>query len=150
MFGIKATEAQPTARGPLQGATEGCTPVQYTVLAEIPATNPADAHSPKKFGLNHNRAPLQTPPRQLQAALQQLLPHRVLLRATPSTTCTAKIPCVAPTASTACTTKAIRVASNGKPSARTRRPKPVHRSTKTSCAHSSAPSSARDSEISRF
>jgi hypothetical protein len=30
-----------------------------------------------------NRAPLQTPLRQLQEALQQL-PHRVLLRATPS------------------------------------------------------------------
>jgi hypothetical protein len=38
-----------------------------------------------------NRAPLQAFPRQLPAALQQL-PHRVLLRATPSTTCTAKIP----------------------------------------------------------
>jgi hypothetical protein len=57
-----------------------------------------------------NRAPLQTLPRQLQAALQQL-PHRVLLRATPSTTCTTKIPCVAPAASTACTTKAIPLAS---------------------------------------
>ena len=33
-----------------------------------------------------NRAPLQALPRQLQAALQQL-PHRVLLRATPSTAC---------------------------------------------------------------
>jgi hypothetical protein len=87
-------------------------PVQYTVLAENPATNPADAHSLKKFGLHQPRAPLQTLPRQLQAALQQL-PHRVLLRATPSTTCTAKIPCVAPTASTACkfTTKAIPMAS---------------------------------------
>jgi hypothetical protein len=27
-------------------------PVQYTVLAEIPATNPADARSTKKFGLH--------------------------------------------------------------------------------------------------
>jgi hypothetical protein len=64
-------------------------PVQYTVPAENPATNPADAHSLKKFGLHRQS---------LQAALQQL-PHRVLLRATPSTTCTAKIPCVAPAAS---------------------------------------------------
>jgi hypothetical protein len=53
-----------------------------------------------------NRAPLQTLPRQLQAALQQL-PHRVLLHATPSTSCAAKIPCVAPTASMACTTELI-------------------------------------------
>jgi hypothetical protein len=47
-----------------------------------------------------NRAPLQTLPRQLQAALQQL-PHRVLVRAPSSATCTAKIPWSAPTASTA-------------------------------------------------
>jgi hypothetical protein len=45
-----------------------------------------------------NRAPLQALPRQLQAALQQL-PHRVLLRATPSTTCAARVPWSAPTAS---------------------------------------------------
>jgi hypothetical protein len=38
--------------------------------------------------------------RMLQAALQQV-PHRVLLRTTPSTTCTAKIPWSAPTAPTA-------------------------------------------------
>jgi hypothetical protein len=36
-----------------------------------------------------NRAPLQTPLRQLQEALQQL-PHRVLLRATPSRTCSTR------------------------------------------------------------
>jgi hypothetical protein len=30
-------------------------PVQYTVLAEIPATNPADAHSTKKIGLHQPR-----------------------------------------------------------------------------------------------
>jgi hypothetical protein len=36
---------------------------------------------------------------------KEAMSHLVLLRATPSTTCTAKIPCVAPTASTACTTK---------------------------------------------
>jgi hypothetical protein len=30
-------------------------PVQYTVLADIPATNPADAHSTKKFGLHQPR-----------------------------------------------------------------------------------------------
>jgi hypothetical protein len=30
-------------------------PVQYTVLAEIPATNPSDAHSTKKFGLHQPR-----------------------------------------------------------------------------------------------
>jgi hypothetical protein len=47
-----------------------------------------------------NRAPLRALPRQLQAARQQL-PHRVLLRATSSTACAAKIPWLAPTASTA-------------------------------------------------
>jgi hypothetical protein len=36
-------------------------PVQYTVLAEIPATNPADAHSTKKFGL-HQPRPSPGPP----------------------------------------------------------------------------------------
>jgi hypothetical protein len=46
------------------------------------------------------RAPLQTPLRQLQGALQQL-PHRVLLRATPSKTCSTKIPWSAQAASTA-------------------------------------------------
>jgi hypothetical protein len=30
-------------------------PVQYTVLAEIPATNPADAHSTKNFGVHQPR-----------------------------------------------------------------------------------------------
>jgi hypothetical protein len=30
-------------------------PVQYAVLAGIPATNPADAHSTKKFGLHQPR-----------------------------------------------------------------------------------------------
>jgi hypothetical protein len=30
----------------------GDAPVQYTVLAETPATNSADAHSLKKFGLH--------------------------------------------------------------------------------------------------
>ena len=37
-------------------------PVQYAVLAEIPATNaPADAHSTKKFGL-HQPRPSPDPP----------------------------------------------------------------------------------------
>jgi hypothetical protein len=36
-------------------------PVQYTGLAEIPATNPADAHSTKKFGL-HQPRPSPGPP----------------------------------------------------------------------------------------
>jgi hypothetical protein len=36
-------------------------PVQYTVLAEIPATNPADAYSTKKFGLRQPR-PSPGPP----------------------------------------------------------------------------------------
>ena len=36
-------------------------PVQYTVLAEIPATNPADARSTKKFGL-HQLRPSSGPP----------------------------------------------------------------------------------------
>jgi hypothetical protein len=52
----------------------------------------------RRSGLKKVRAPLQTLSRQLQAALHQLL-HRVLLRATPSTTCTAKIPWSAPTTS---------------------------------------------------
>jgi hypothetical protein len=36
-------------------------PVQYTVLTEIPATNPADAHSTKNFGL-HQPRPSPGPP----------------------------------------------------------------------------------------
>jgi hypothetical protein len=38
-------------------------PVQYTVLAEIPATNPADGapHSTKKFGLHQPRPSLDPP-----------------------------------------------------------------------------------------
>jgi hypothetical protein len=53
-----------TARGPLQGATQMDAPVQYTVLAGIPATNPADArHSTKKFGLHPaSTAPLSKLP----------------------------------------------------------------------------------------
>jgi hypothetical protein len=35
--------------------------VQYTVLAEIPATNPADAHSTKKFGLHQPRSSPDSP-----------------------------------------------------------------------------------------
>jgi hypothetical protein len=89
-------------------------PVQYTVLAEIPATNQlrADAHTQHKQRNMAciNRAPLRALPRQLQAALHQL-PHRVLLRATPSTTCAAKTPWSAPTASTAWTAKAARITS---------------------------------------
>jgi hypothetical protein len=37
------------------------TPVQYAVLAEIPATNPADAHSTKKFGLHQPRPSPDSP-----------------------------------------------------------------------------------------
>jgi hypothetical protein len=36
-------------------------PVQYTVLAKIPATNPADAHSPKEFGLHQPRPSPDSP-----------------------------------------------------------------------------------------
>jgi hypothetical protein len=36
-------------------------PVQYTVLAEIPATNPADALSTKKFGLHQPRPSPDSP-----------------------------------------------------------------------------------------
>jgi hypothetical protein len=36
-------------------------PVQYTVLTEIPATNPADAHSLKKFGLHQPRPSPDSP-----------------------------------------------------------------------------------------
>jgi hypothetical protein len=36
-------------------------PVQYTVLAEIPATNLADAHSAKKFGLHQPRPSPDSP-----------------------------------------------------------------------------------------
>jgi hypothetical protein len=72
-------------------------PVQYTVLAEIPATNPADAHSTKKFGL-HQPRPLQTLPRQLQAALATTATTpRHLARHAFDGLCTAKIPWSAPT-----------------------------------------------------
>jgi hypothetical protein len=36
-------------------------PVQYTVLAEIPATDPADAHITKKFGLHQPRPSPDSP-----------------------------------------------------------------------------------------
>jgi hypothetical protein len=36
-------------------------PVQHTVLAESPATNPADAHSTKKFGLHQPRPSPDSP-----------------------------------------------------------------------------------------
>jgi hypothetical protein len=36
-------------------------PVQYAVLAENPATNPADAHSLKKFGLHQPRPSPDSP-----------------------------------------------------------------------------------------
>jgi hypothetical protein len=44
--------------------------IEFMVLAEIPATRPADAHSSKKFGLHQPRS-LQTPPSQFLAALPQ-------------------------------------------------------------------------------
>jgi hypothetical protein len=75
-------------------------PGQHPGLAEGLATNPADAHSIQRNLACINRAPLQALPRQLQGALQQL-PHRVLLRATPSKTCSTKIPWSAQAASTA-------------------------------------------------
>jgi hypothetical protein len=36
-------------------------PEQHSVLAEIPATNPADAHSTKKFGLHQPRPSPDSP-----------------------------------------------------------------------------------------
>jgi hypothetical protein len=38
-----------------------CGRVQYAVLAEIPATNPADAYSTKKFGLHQPRPSPDSP-----------------------------------------------------------------------------------------
>jgi hypothetical protein len=52
---LKKQQREPPFKAPQMDA-----PVQYTVLAEIPATNPADAHSTKKFGLQHQ--PLSTAP----------------------------------------------------------------------------------------
>jgi hypothetical protein len=92
---LKKQQRAPTFTAPQMDA-----PVQYTVLAEIPATLVLRMHTVQRNLACINRAPLQALPRQLQAALQQL-PHRVLLRATPSTACAAKIPWSAPTASTA-------------------------------------------------
>jgi hypothetical protein len=56
---VKKQQREPPLKAPQMDA-----PVQYTVLAEIPATNPADARSIKKFGLHQPRpsSPLQTPP----------------------------------------------------------------------------------------
>jgi hypothetical protein len=99
---LKKQQREPPFKAPQMDA-----PVQYTVLAEIPATNPADAHSTKKFGLHQPRPSPESPLSVTGSSTTATTPHRVLLRATPSTTCTAKIPCVAPTASTACTTEAI-------------------------------------------
>jgi hypothetical protein len=92
-----------TVLGRKAGPAGGCGGGGGTPRRRPRGTGRSPTQSPKKC---INRAPLQALPRQLQAALQQL-PHRVLSRATPSATCTAKIPCVAPTASTACTTTAI-------------------------------------------
>ena len=50
---LKKQQREPPFKAPQMDA-----PVQYTVLAEIPATNPADAHSTKKFGLHQPRADL--------------------------------------------------------------------------------------------
>jgi hypothetical protein len=53
-----------TARGPLPSCSKAPqmdAPVQYTVLAETPATNSADAHSTKKFGLHQPRPSPDSP-----------------------------------------------------------------------------------------
>jgi hypothetical protein len=53
-------------------------PVLHTVLAEIPATSPADAHSTKKFGLHQPRpspdspSPATTPRPPARHALEDL------------------------------------------------------------------------------
>jgi hypothetical protein len=49
---LKKQQREPPFKAPQMDA-----PVQYTALAEIPATNPADAHahSAKNFGLNQSR-----------------------------------------------------------------------------------------------
>jgi hypothetical protein len=52
----KSNSERPRFKAPQMDA-----PVQYTVLAEIPATDPVDAHSTKKFGL-HQPRPSPGPP----------------------------------------------------------------------------------------
>jgi hypothetical protein len=47
---LKKQQREPPFKAPQMD-----TPVQCTVLAEIPATNPADTHSTKKFGLHQPR-----------------------------------------------------------------------------------------------
>jgi hypothetical protein len=55
------TFQQKQQREPPFKAPQMDAPVQYTVLAEIPATNPADAHSTKKFGLHQPRPSPDSP-----------------------------------------------------------------------------------------
>jgi hypothetical protein len=50
-------------------------PVQYTVLAEIPATNPADAHSTKKFGLHQPRPSPGSPSSVTSCSTTATTPH---------------------------------------------------------------------------
>jgi hypothetical protein len=47
---LKEQQREPPFKAPQMDS-----PLQYAVLAEIPATNPADAHSTKKFGLHQPR-----------------------------------------------------------------------------------------------
>jgi hypothetical protein len=53
---FKKQQREPPFKAPQMDA-----PVQHTVLAEIPATTPADAHSTKKFGLHQPRPSADSP-----------------------------------------------------------------------------------------
>jgi hypothetical protein len=53
---LKKQQREPPFKAPQMDV-----PVQYTVLAEIPATNPADAHSTKNFGLHQPRPSPDSP-----------------------------------------------------------------------------------------
>jgi hypothetical protein len=76
-------------------------PVQYTVLAEIPATSPADAHSTKKFGL-HQPRPYPDSPSSVTSSCTTATTPRPLARHALDDLCgAAKIPWSAPTAPTA-------------------------------------------------
>jgi hypothetical protein len=79
----KSNSESPPFKAPQMDA-----PVQYTVLAEIPATNPADAHSTKEIWPASTAAPLSRP---------SLVSYKLLYNSHYiASSCTAKIPWSAP------------------------------------------------------
>jgi hypothetical protein len=76
---IKKKEKQ--QREPPFKAPQMDEPVQYTVLAEIPATNSADAHSTKKFGLHQPRLSPGSPSSVISCSTAATTPRPLARRA---------------------------------------------------------------------